>query len=89
MIQQSATGKKKNAGGRPRTRPVTEVGVRITRYAENRGWTVLDLAREANVSSVSLYGIIGGTTPDPRVSTLRAVADALGVTLDRLWPRSR
>jgi|Laugresu1bdmlbsd_1035121.scaffolds.fasta_scaffold93104_1 transcriptional regulator with XRE-family HTH domain len=85
----ATTEEKPRGKGRPRSRPLTPAGERIVRFAKSRGFSLQQLAEKASVSEVSLYAIIGGTTPDPRVSTLRAVADALGVTLDRLWPRQR
>lgn len=85
-----ATGseKPKAKGGRPRSRPICPLGQRIVRLASRKGWNVQQLAAEANLSEVSVYALIGGETADPRVSTLRALADVLGTTLDRLWPRA-
>lgn len=87
-----ATGEKTTVaakGGRPRSRPVCPAGERIVRYAKSRGLNLNELAAEAGLNCVTVYAIVGGQTPDPRVSTLRALADALGVSLDRLWPRAR
>jgi len=84
-----ATASEKPRGkGRPRSRPLCPAGERITRYAKARGMNVQQLAAAASLSEVSVYAIVGGDTVDPRVSTLRALADALGVSLDRLWPRA-
>jgi len=84
-----ATASEKPRGkGRPRSRPLCPAGERITRYAKARGMNVQQLAAAASLSEVSVYAIVGGETVDPRVSTLRALADALGVSLDRLWPRT-
>jgi len=83
-----ATASEKRKPGRPQTYERTPLGKRIERYAANRHMTARDVAQAAGISHVTLYGMMNGTTPDPRVSTLRAVADALGVSLDRLWPRA-
>jgi transcriptional regulator with XRE-family HTH domain len=48
------------------------------------GLTQQELASKAGLSISGLVQIELGTVPDPRVSTLRALAKALGVSLDEL-----
>jgi DNA-binding XRE family transcriptional regulator len=47
--------------------------------AKRRGMHIDDLAAAAGITPQCIYQL-----KDPRVSTARAIADALGVTLDRL-----
>lgn len=70
--------------GRPRMLKRNELGQRIDKILQTRGMNIHDLADACKISSASLYRICTGDTPDPRVSTIVAIADALGVTVDRL-----
>lgn len=74
-----ATAATRNVGGRPRVRPASPLFQRIEGFAKRRGLSVHDLARQAGVGVATLYQL-----KDPKVSTAKAIADALGVTLDRL-----
>jgi XRE family transcriptional regulator, fatty acid utilization regulator len=48
------------------------------------GMTQQDLAMKAGLSISAVVQLEGGKVPDPRISTLRALARALGVSVDRL-----
>lgn len=57
--------------------------VRSLRYA--KGWGPRELAEAAGVSRTSLFQIESGLTLRPRASTVKRLADALGVAVDRLF----
>jgi len=42
------------------------------------------LSKKANLAFHTIAKIEAGSTPDPRIETVRKIADALGVTLDDL-----
>lgn len=83
-----ATGSDRHAGGRPRTWEPCDLGKRIERIAARKRMSLEALAAASGVGLNTLYRVIGGQTPDPRVSTVSALADALGVTIDRLMQRA-
>lgn len=74
-----------NRGGRPRENELTPFGLHVVDLAKRRGMTVRDLADAAGLSHPTVYRILSGVTPDPRASTLLALANALGTTMQRLW----
>lgn len=57
---------------------------RLKSFREAKGLTQRELAEEAGVGHSAVFHIEQGVRPDPRVSTLQALARALGVTLDEL-----
>lgn len=44
-----------------------------------RGWSLLDLAREAGVSRTTLHSLMRGHVRRPQSATLRGLSDALGI----------
>jgi len=72
----------RNVGGRPRVRPKTALLTLVERLAARRGLTIDDVASRAGVSRTTVYQL-----DDPRLSTAAAIADALGVKVDRLRVR--
>jgi|CXWL01.1.fsa_nt_gi transcriptional regulator with XRE-family HTH domain len=58
--------------------------IRLKEWRERRGLSIRVLAQLAGVNYVSLARIEGGRL-DPRVSTLRALASALGVSISDLF----
>ena len=50
---------------------------------EAKGWSQLDLAREACVAPSSLCRLEQGKMPDPSFITIARIFEALGVSLDR------
>ena len=79
-----ATASNQDVGGRPRTLTRSELGRRIETLAARRGMTLEQLAVAGGLRLSTLYRITTGDTPDPRVSTVQAIAEALGITMDRL-----
>jgi len=53
--------------------------LRVKAMAKRRGLHLDEVAERAGLSRTVFY-----TLKDPKVSTARAIADALGVTIDRL-----
>lgn len=74
-----ATVGKRHPGGRPRVRPPSPLFLRVERLAARRGMHLDDLAHKAGIPVSTAYDL-----NDPRVSTVRAIATALGVTIDKL-----
>jgi transcriptional regulator with XRE-family HTH domain len=60
--------------------------IRDFRYA--KGWGPDELAVRADVSRTALYQIECGKTETPRAGTLRRIAEALDVPIDRLLTES-
>lgn len=69
----------RHAGGRPRTRQPSELFLKVEKLARRRGLHLDELASKAGISTPTLYQL-----RDPRVSTAKAIAEALGITVDRL-----
>ncbi len=60
------------------------IGRRIDDACLQRGWDRGELASRAGVSRTTLYQIGRGAVEKPRASTLKKVADALGVSVEQL-----
>jgi transcriptional regulator with XRE-family HTH domain len=60
------------------------IGRRVKDLREAAKMTQQDLAVKAGLNAGVLASIEQGKTNDPRASTLRALAKALGVSIDRL-----
>jgi transcriptional regulator with XRE-family HTH domain len=58
------------------------IGDRVRRLRVRAGLTQQALAVAAGLSVSAVAQIEAGKTPDPRLSTLRAMAGALGVSID-------
>jgi transcriptional regulator with XRE-family HTH domain len=61
---------------------------RLRKFRDAKGLTRQSLAVEAGLSISVVAAIEQGRIPDPRSSTLRALASALSVKLDDLLPPS-
>jgi transcriptional regulator with XRE-family HTH domain len=68
---------------RPRYSPAN-IGPRVRALCAARGWSLSELARRLDVSQPVVMRLVTGGRPDPRCSTLIALAGALGVTPDEL-----
>lgn len=84
-----ATVSDRHAGGRPRTAARSPLGKRIEDLALRQGMTMEQLAAAARIPVSTLYRVTTGETPDPRVSTVQAIAAALRITVDRLMQTRR
>lgn len=56
----------------------------IRKLREKKGWSQSELARRAGIRQGVLSYIESGRTKHPRSDTLAAIANALGVNVDRL-----
>lgn len=74
-----ATVNERHPGGRPRTRQPSALFLRVERLASQRGMHLDQVAARAGISTTTLYRLV-----DPKVSTAKAIAEALGITIDRL-----
>jgi XRE family transcriptional regulator, regulator of sulfur utilization len=66
---------------------MTTVGKSLRRLRTARGWTQRRLSEKSGVSYVVVTKVEQGLTKDPAMSTLVKLADALGVSLDKLVGR--
>lgn len=57
---------------------------RVKELAREQGLTAEQLARRADIQYSALKNLWQGRTKDPKYSTLRAVARALGVAVEQL-----
>ena len=60
------------------------IGECIRFWREKRGLTLQELDRISGVHWNSIARIERGEKPDPRISTVCAIANALGLSLDKL-----
>lgn len=62
------------------------IGQRVKELREAKGWSQEELARRVGVNSKTIYNYESGArgAKEPPLSTVRALADALGVSLDDL-----
>ena len=63
------------------------VAVEISRLKYKRlmhGMTIEELSRKSGVANITIYNIENGLTKRPRLDTLSAIADALGVPVDAI-----
>jgi len=74
----------RHPGGRPRRLPRTPVGERIELLAHRRGLHIDEVARAAGIEPPTLNRILTGRIASPKTSTMLALADVLGVRIDRL-----
>lgn len=62
---------------------------RIQYVMEQRGITQADLARKTGMTTSNIAYIVNGKTQDPRLASVLAIAEALGVSLDYLAGREQ
>jgi transcriptional regulator with XRE-family HTH domain len=56
----------------------------MKKYRKKLGISQDVLSKRANLAFHTIAKIETGSTPDPRIETVKKIADALGVTLDDL-----
>lgn len=56
----------------------------MKKYRKKLGISQDVLSKRANLAYHTIAKIEAGSTPDPRIETVKKIADALGVTLDNL-----
>ena len=62
----------------------TIIGDNIRKYRNKLGISQDILSKRANLAFHTIAKIEAGSTPDPRIETVKKIADALGVSLDDL-----
>jgi len=75
---------RQNKGGRPRSRNLSPLGLALQILMDRKGLNVNQVAERSGVSPHAIYSIMDGCTREPRVSTLRKLAEHLGTTKARL-----
>jgi HTH-type transcriptional regulator, competence development regulator len=60
------------------------IGENIKKYRNKLGISQDVLSKRANLAFHTIAKIESGSTPDPRIETVKKIADALGVSLDDL-----
>ena len=60
------------------------IGVNIKKYRNKLGISQDVLSKRANLAFHTIAKIEVGSTPDPRIETVKKIADALGVGIDDL-----
>lgn len=67
---------------------VRDLGAQVRSVRERIGMSQSEAARRAGVSRTSLHSLEAGTGGSPNYTTLLGVADALGVHVHSLIPKS-
>lgn len=62
----------------------SKIAANIKKYRKKLGISQDVLSKRANLAFHTIAKIEAGSTPDPRIETVKKIADALGVTLDDL-----
>ena len=62
----------------------TAIADNIKKYRNKLGISQDVLSKRANLAFHTIAKIEAGSTPDPRIETVKKIADALGVTLNDL-----
>lgn len=60
------------------------IGGNIKKYRNKLGISQDVLSKRANLAFHTIAKIEAGSTPDPRIETVKKITDALGVSLDDL-----
>lgn len=66
-----------------------KLGELIAIARECKGWTLRDLERASGVSNALISQIELGRVKDPGLSTIVRIADALGLTMERVAATAR
>jgi len=62
----------------------SKIGKNMKKYRKKIGISQDVLSKRANLAYHTIAKIEAGSTPDPRIETVKKIADALNVTLDDL-----
>jgi len=66
------------------TKGKTIIADNIKKYRNKLGISQDVLSKRANLAFHTIAKIEAGSTPDPRIETVKKIADSLGVSLDDL-----
>lgn len=61
------------------------LATRLQRVLDERGCSIAEAARLANLQHMQVYRIARGTNPNPTVKTLEAIVTAIGSTMGELF----
>ena len=62
----------------------SNISVNIKKYRNKLGISQDTLSKKAGLAFSTVAKIEAGSTPDPRIETVKKIADALGVMIDDL-----
>ena len=62
----------------------SKIGKNMKKYRKKVGISQDVLSKRADLAYHTIAKIEAGSTPDPRIETVKKIADALGVTIDDL-----
>lgn len=62
----------------------SKIGMNMKKYRKKLGISQDVLSKKANLAFHTIAKIEAGSTSDPRIETVKKIADALNVTLDDL-----
>jgi len=62
----------------------SKIGKNMKKYRKKLGISQDVLSKRADLAYHTIAKIEAGSTPDPRIETVKKIADALGVTIDNL-----
>jgi len=63
---------------------ISIIAKNIKKYREKKGISQDKLSKLAGITLHTITKIESGATPDPRIETVKKIADALGVSIDDL-----
>lgn len=61
-----------------------EIGTNLKKILEGKNITAYKISKDLNINESLIYQILRGEVKNPRVSTLKKIADYLEVTVDEL-----
>ena len=61
-----------------------DLSTNLTRLIKEHGLSELELSRRTKVSQPVVNRLVSGKTPNPKISTLKSLADYFGISIDRL-----
>jgi transcriptional regulator with XRE-family HTH domain len=66
------------------SKEISIIAKNIKKYREKKGISQDKLSKLAGITLHTITKIESGATPDPRIETVKKIADALGVSVDDL-----
>ena len=66
------------------SKEISIIAKNIKKYREKKGISQDKLSKLAGITLHTITKIESGATPDPRIETVKKIADALGISVDDL-----
>jgi len=66
---------------------ISIIAKNIKKYREKKGISQDRLSKLAGITLHTITKIESGATPDPRIKTVKKIADALGTSIDNLMKK--